>query len=89
MVVTLNPAARLPGDAGRRCLAARAVAEALATAPGYRPHPYPVTPYHPDYLQHADLAAAASARPASAWDGPPAARPRREMPAPRRWSRRR
>ena len=56
VVVALNPAARLPGDAGRRCAAARAVAEALAAVPGYRPHPYPVTPHHPDYLQHADLA---------------------------------
>ena len=71
MVVALNPAARLPGDAGRRCAAARAVAEALAAVPGYRPYPYPVTPYHPDYLQHADLATAASASARVAWDGPP------------------
>jgi hypothetical protein len=71
VVVALNPAAALPGDAGRRCAAARAVAEALAAVPGYRPHPYPVTPYHPDYLQHADLATAASARARVAWDGPP------------------
>jgi hypothetical protein len=71
VVVTLNNAAsQLPTDAGRRCRAARAVAESLRATPGYRPYPYPVTPLHPDYLQHADLAAAASAAPAS-WDGPP------------------
>ncbi len=69
VVIALNPTARFPGDPGRRCAAARAVAEALTAAPGYRPHPYPVTPYHPDYLQHADLAAAASAP--VGWDGPP------------------
>jgi hypothetical protein len=71
VVVALNPAARLPGDAGRRCAAARAVGAALAATHGYRPYPYPVTPYHPDYLQHADLAAAASASTRVAWDGPP------------------
>jgi hypothetical protein len=71
VIVTLNPAARLPGDAGARCLAARAVAEALTTTPGYRAYPYPVTPYHPDYLQHADLAAAASAATRVAWAGAP------------------
>ncbi len=71
VVIALNPTARLASDAGRRCAAARAVGEALAAIPGYRPYPYPVTPYHPDYLQHADLAAAASADTRGAWDGPP------------------
>jgi hypothetical protein len=71
VVVTLNPGARFPGDAGRRCVAARAVAEALAAIPGYEPLPYPVTPYHPDYLQHADLATGASTATRVAWDGPP------------------
>ena len=33
VIVTLNPAARFPGDAGRRCAAARAVGEALAATP--------------------------------------------------------
>jgi hypothetical protein len=71
VVIALNPASRLSGDAGRPCLAARAVAETLAAIPGYEPHPYPVTPYHPDYLQHADLAAEASAVARVAWDGAP------------------
>ena len=34
VLVTVNPAARFPGDAGARCLAARTVAEALVTGPG-------------------------------------------------------
>jgi hypothetical protein len=71
VVVSLNPAARFAGDAGARCLAARSVAAAIAPAPGYRAYPYPVTPYHPDYLQHADLAAAAAAVPGAAWTGTP------------------
>jgi hypothetical protein len=71
VVITLNPGARLPGDAGRRCVAAHAVADALTRTPDYHRHPYPVTPYHPDYLQHVDLAAAASAPAGTAWDGPP------------------
>ncbi len=71
VLVTVNPAARFPGDAGARCLAARTVAEALVTGPGYRAYPYPVTPYHPDYLQHADLATAASAAPRATWTGTP------------------
>ena len=71
VVITVNPASRLPADAVRRCGAARAVAQGLAASPGYRPHPYPVTPFHPDFLQHADLAAAAGAVPRVPWDGPP------------------
>src|SRR5262249_9034087 len=46
VVVGLNPASRFTGDAGLRCVAARAVAEALAAPSGYQPQPYPVTPYH-------------------------------------------
>jgi hypothetical protein len=71
VVITLNPAARFPGGAERRCVAARGVAEALRNTPGYHRHPYPVTPYHPDYLQHADLAAEATASARVAWNGAP------------------
>ena len=70
VLVTLNVAASFFPDPGRRCRAARAVADALAWNVGARRHPYPVTPYHPDYLQHADLAQTAGAG-ASAWDGAP------------------
>jgi hypothetical protein len=71
VVVTLNAASHFSGDAGRRCLAARAVAGSLQAAPGYRAYPYPVTPNHPDYLQHADLVGAAGAGGRATWDGPP------------------
>ncbi len=73
VVVSFDPARPAPGSVGRsearpaagsreaRCAAARRIAGALspAAAGGYRPHPYPVTPFHADYLFHADLAAAA------------------------------
>lgn len=60
VVVTLNPAAPFFADRAERCLAARAVVESLAARPGrFTAHPYPVTPYHGDFLQHADLAGAA------------------------------
>src|SRR5262249_7458580 len=71
VVVTLNGASRLAGDPARRCLAARVVADNLPAGPGYRAYPYPVTPYHPDSLQHADLAAGASAAGRPTWDGAP------------------
>jgi hypothetical protein len=71
VVVTLNTASGLPADAGRRCLAAHVVADSLQATPTYRAYPYPVTPYHPDYLQHADLVAAAGAAGRATWDGPP------------------
>ncbi len=60
VVVTLNPASRRLATPAARC----AVAAEVIRRPG-RPggavvvHPYPVTPYHWDYLEHADLAAAA------------------------------
>jgi hypothetical protein len=55
VVVTLNPARA--GDREARCATARRVVTGLAAdAPGFTLHPYPVTPYHADYLRHADLA---------------------------------
>jgi hypothetical protein len=55
VVVTVNPAF---GDRERRCAPAL---NALQTLRGdaYTFHPYPVTPYHADYLQHLDLVEAA------------------------------
>jgi hypothetical protein len=47
------------------------VIDALHPAGGFRRHPYPVTPYHPDYLQHADRARAAEGAPPAPWDGAP------------------
>lgn len=65
-VVVAPNAARIPGE--RRCAAARAVVDRLAgaAAAGFVFHPFPVTPYHGDYLDYADLAAAARARPRAA-----------------------
>src|SRR5205823_4636355 len=62
------PPARAPFTNPReRCAAAARLAPALATAKGeYVFHPYPVTPYHGDYLHHADLVVAAKARAARA-----------------------
>lgn len=60
VVLTLNAAAPGLGRPEQRCAAAEGVARALAAHPaGFVPHPYPVTPYHGDYLEHADLAQAA------------------------------
>ena len=56
VVVTLNPASPSLADRGERCEAAARIIKAFAAPPGaYVFHPYPVTPYHADYLQHADL----------------------------------
>jgi hypothetical protein len=57
VVLTLGP------DVTDRCLQARAVLPSLAgPMTGYTFHPYPVTPYHGDYLHHGDLAEVARAR---------------------------
>jgi hypothetical protein len=46
-----------------RCVAARSILSALRneTAAGFIFHPYPVTPFHADYLHHADRVDAAKA----------------------------
>jgi hypothetical protein len=55
LVVTFNPASDLLHDRERRCTAAHQILTTLAGHPeGYRFHPYPVTPYHMDYLYHVD-----------------------------------
>ncbi|MBI4610464.1 MAG: hypothetical protein HY726_15815 [Candidatus Rokubacteria bacterium] len=59
VVVTFPPAP--PRDRERRCVAARRIASQFRSAGGrYASHPYPVTPYHADYLEHFDLARAAA-----------------------------
>jgi len=47
-------------DAASRCAAAARTLPRLARE-GYVFHPYPVTPYHPDFLEQSDLAAQAQA----------------------------
>ncbi|MDR7555015.1 MAG: hypothetical protein QN157_05345 [Armatimonadota bacterium] len=49
-----------------RCRALEGALRALARAPRFHVHPYPVTPFHEDYLYHADLARAARVRYAAA-----------------------
>jgi hypothetical protein len=59
ILAQINPARTL--DKASACGAVKAVAQELAGDDGFVLHPYPVTPYHGDYLHHADLAAAAAA----------------------------
>ena len=57
VVLTFNPASAAVADRRVRCALGLTVVAALAgEAPGFTRHPYPITPYHADYLQHADLA---------------------------------
>src|SRR5262249_56180167 len=59
VVITWNPALSAPGTRESRCESARTIARSFAPAQGlFVPHPYPVTPYDPDYLGHFDLAQA-------------------------------
>src|SRR5207248_2252645 len=61
VVLRANPAAAQAKQA--RCDLLAGVARDLGRrADGFILHPYPVTPFHGDYLHHADLAAAAKAR---------------------------
>jgi len=60
VVVTFNVASPAAASRERRCEAARRIARRLSPAPGlFIPHPYPITPYDMDYLEHFDLAQAA------------------------------
>ncbi len=60
VVVTLNTASGRTSSPAARCAVAGDVIRSLGREPGvFVFHPYPVTPYHRDYLKHADLAAAA------------------------------
>ena len=74
VVVTFNPASPVAASRETRCEAARRIARSLGAAPGlYVPHPYPVTPYHMDYLEHFDLAQSARQAYAAAPSGSSAA----------------
>lgn len=55
LVVTFNPASEAVQDQERRCTAASQILSGLdGKHETYRHHPYPVTPYHMDYLHHFD-----------------------------------
>ena len=65
-VLTFNPASRAFADGRDRCAAAARLAPLLAgSRSDYVAYPYPVTPWHDDYVHHADLIEAARARTAS------------------------
>jgi hypothetical protein len=59
VVLSFHPAEPVARDAAARCAAAAGVAARLAGAPDFVFHPYPVTPYDPDYLEHYDRVEAA------------------------------
>jgi hypothetical protein len=59
VVATFDRRARAFASRAARCGAARGLKDALGE--GYVWHPYPVTPFHADYLHHADRAEAARA----------------------------
>jgi len=55
LVVTFNPVSAALPNREQRCTAASQLLDALEHAhTSYRAHPYPVTPYHMDYLHHFD-----------------------------------
>jgi hypothetical protein len=63
LVVHVNPDSPMAADANARCaLVARAVSALAGEQQGFRFHPYPVNPFHADYLHHFDLAAQAKSR---------------------------
>jgi hypothetical protein len=68
VLASVNPASSAAATAASRCDVIRAAAGGLTGGEGFVYHPYPVTPFHGDYLLHADLAAAAKARFAPAQD---------------------
>ena len=80
LVLTLDSAAPSFVVPDRRCAAARGILAALrdAKAPGFVFHPYPVTPYHADYVHHLDRVA--EARDALARGDPEAVPVRAEGP---------
>ena len=62
VTVRVNPGSAHARDERAACAAVTTVIRALAGQSDFIAHPYPVTPFHGDYLHHADLADAAKAR---------------------------
>ena len=56
VTMTVNPTSPAAASRDTRCQLFGRALRALPAAPGFVLHPYPVTPYHPDYLEHWDLA---------------------------------
>ncbi|MBI4610463.1 MAG: hypothetical protein HY726_15810 [Candidatus Rokubacteria bacterium] len=71
LVVTANPAAEPSKTREVRCATARRILSALSAEKGaFTFHPYPVTPYHADYLHHFDRAKSAKAEVLATGEGP-------------------
>ena len=70
VALRLNPAAPWAKDEASACAVAATIIHSLAGASGFVFHPYPVTPFHGDYLYHVDRAEAAKARFLEAPAGP-------------------
>src|SRR5258708_11838176 len=63
VIVRVNPASPLAKDEASICALPRAAIREIGGKAGELIlHPYPVTPFHGDFLNHVDLAAAAKAR---------------------------
>ena len=62
MIVRVNPVSPLAKDEASICALTLAVIREIGKAGELILHPYPVTPFHGDFLNHVDLAAAAKAR---------------------------
>ena len=63
LVLTFNPASEKFKQAARRCAVVNHILTALAQQPAsIVVHPYPITPYHADYLQHLDRIEQAKAK---------------------------
>ncbi len=62
VIVRVNPASPSAEVAASACAAVETIVRDMAGKNGLVFHPYPVTPFHGDYLFHADLAETAKAR---------------------------
>src|SRR2546428_636022 len=63
VLLTFNPRSPAWADSGQRCAAAARLLPALGPSRGdYTFQPYPVTPYHEDFLHHGDLVEAAKTK---------------------------
>ncbi len=62
VTVRVNPSSPRAQEEASACAAVRAVARAVAGDGNVIIHPYPVTPFHGDYLYHADVVTEVAAR---------------------------
>jgi hypothetical protein len=69
IVLTFGRPSGVLADPAARCAAATRALRALAAAKPYMFHPYPVTPYHDDYLLHVDLIESARTKVATQSEG--------------------